>query len=119
MPYVAEENKILTKIRGVSLSEGKEGRQQMLKDMSLHPEHVDIIYVKGVNVYVVYNDHESPIKEWHIGFLKDKYRTLLFNNHAKIVNWYVTGGHKIFSMSDTSQFMARLGINLEIELNPS
>ena len=116
MPYVKEDNKILTKIRGVSEGDGKEGRQQMLRDMSMNPEYVTVIYVKGIEVYCVYEDGLTTAKEWHLGRLKDEYRTLLFNNHAKIKSWFITGGHRLFSTISNSQFMARLGCNLEIEL---
>ena len=116
MPYVQEENKILTKIRGVSLGNGKEGRQKMLRDMSLNPECVDLIYIKGVDVYAVYDDGLGKPCEWHLGRLKDKYRNLLFNNKATVKSWFITGGHRLFNTIDNSAFMARLGCNLEIEL---
>jgi len=69
MPYIEVENKILTKVRGVSLGENDAaaGRQQMLKDMSKNPEHVDLIFVKGLQVYVIYNDGIGASIEWHLG----------------------------------------------------
>jgi|TARA_R100000093_G_C1937085_1_gene70761 hypothetical protein len=110
MPYVEQENKIYTKIRGVSISNETGGRQQMLKLMSQNRQNVKLIFLKGLQVYALYNN-----QEWSLGTLKEDYRVLIFNNLAKIIGWEITGGHRL--MLGSKRFCtARLGINLEIEL---
>ena len=97
MPYVAEENKILTKVLGVATKSDSEDqndkskvRQVVLTEMHDEPEKVDYLYLKKNDVYVCINDNH-----FHLGYIKSKYDSVIMQNVTKITRWQITGGYDL------------------------
>jgi len=96
MPITEEGNKILTKVLGVNTrmdnedADKKKVRQVVLMEMFERPEMVDCVYLKKSEIWVTLDGND-----FHLGSLRDKYKSVIQAHITKISNWKVTGGQEL------------------------
>ena len=124
MPYIAEENKIITKVMGVATKlhpdDNVNVRQVILEDISEEPLRVDLIFLKKEQVWVKMDDG----KEYHLGHLKKQYLDIIMNNACQVKSFQITGGqeiHKRLSLGGHDgdigkPIRAKRGMNITINL---
>jgi hypothetical protein len=108
MPVLELEKIIHTKILGVTTQD----RQAMLHKMHTNPEFVIDQYVKGTEVFVLF-DNGNKAEKCCLGNIKDKYLYYLGNpkKEKKVKQWLITGGGELEGYGSRKQF---LGINITI-----
>ncbi len=94
MPYVEEERLIQTNVVGVASGKDKALKQATMADMYKNPEIVDILYLKGQEVWVKYTD-QAGTHSMQLGEVKHKYARILESYASFIWKWQITGGGPI------------------------
>tara|TARA_R110002020_G_scaffold453970_2_gene669196 strand:+ start:1679 stop:2053 length:375 start_codon:yes stop_codon:yes gene_type:complete len=123
MPYVEEERLIQTNVVGVASGKDKALKQATMADMYKNPEIVDLLYLKGQEVWVKYTDQAGTHK-MQLGEIKHKYLILLENYAGFIWKWQITGGgpiekRQINLLGKTTDYVTAVknhGLNLFIKL---
>ena len=96
MPIIENENKILTKVLGVNTRidnedlDKKKIRQVVLMEMFERPEMVDCVFLKKSDIWVTLDGND-----FHLGSLRDKYKSVIQAHITKISRWEVTGGKEL------------------------
>ena len=125
MPYIAEENKIITKVMGVATKVNPDDnvnvRQVVLQDIADEPLIVDLIYLIQDQVWVKLSNGN----DYHLGYLKKKYLEMIMKNACRIRSFQITGGQEIprgtlnlggHDGAIGRSIRAKRGMNITIEL---
>jgi len=111
MPYYSESNRIITKVEGVTKSEGITPRQNILQEMKVNPHKLNLIYLVENYVYCTINN-----STFCVGEIKQEYLEFMKGKQCKVTSWVITGGHTVEMIIGKPE-KASYGLNIVIDLN--
>lgn len=100
---------IATKLRGVT----REGRQTIINAMYEQPELVKLVYRDNMTINFILEGF--PQHAYCLGYLDNKYISVLHNKITKVKSWQITGGYRL-NDPEYKNLKATYGINLTIEI---